>query len=80
MSENTDLPQFEAGDVLSFRGHEYRVKRADPDPMRDRVFQYSVEPLGNAPHANLKVEYDEGVFVYRPIYGVEPDDIEVTEG
>jgi len=73
----SDLPQFDEGERLRLRGHEYVVDSIDwMAHDRDRVLQYRLERVSDdAPPATLKTGHDAGKFALRVHYMVEPDEI-----
>ena len=76
------LPEYDEGDRLRIRGHEYVVDHIDPLAHdRDRVLQYRLEAVDeDAPPATLKTAYDAGKFSLMAHFEVAPDDVDVVSG
>lgn len=51
-------PEFEEGDILKINGDKYKVDRVQSNPYQERVSNYILEPVNDAPPANLKPKED----------------------
>lgn len=76
--------EYEAGDVLRVRGHEYEVDRVGTVTHTDEVLYYKIEPVdddGDAPPARLDPIDEDGepIFVLTEYHRVDPDDVEVVD-
>lgn len=71
-----ELPRFDEGDVIEIRGHRYAVQQVDAADADDRVDQYQLEPLGDAPQALLKPRPTDGVFIGQVFHTLDADEIE----
>lgn len=80
MSESTDSEDefhtFEEGDVLTVRGHRYRVAQVDFRSTDGRVHQYRLDALGDAPPARLLPDESWEKYSFHPVFGVEPGEIQ----
>lgn len=75
------MSRFNEDDVLEIRGNRYRVKQIDSHVSMDGPLQYRLEPLGDAPPANLKPgsARKEEKYAIREYYNVEAEEVEVIE-
>ena len=74
--------RFAEGDILRIRGNKYRVEQVDVLPGDRGPHQYRLEPLEDAPPANLSPvdSRKEEKYAIREYYNVDGADIEVIEG
>lgn len=77
------LPEYEKGDRLRIRGHEYEVESVDVIPERDaedRILQYRLEGVDGEPSGILNPEQGGPCFVVQEFHEVDPGDVEVVSG
>lgn len=73
-----DFPEYEAGDVLSIRGHRYEVEQVDIAPVNDHIIQYRLTPVDDdAPPARLDPSPEDGMFAFVTYHRVEPEDVDI---
>jgi hypothetical protein len=77
------LPEYDEGDRLRIRGHEYVVDNVDFIPERDaedRILQYRLDGVDGQPSGILKPEESGPCFVVQEFREVAPDDVDVVSG